>query len=114
MFYVVMALENALLMSVWSIGSGDTIKPFIVLGLFCCGLVFMAIYYQFFHVRRLKYESGGRLSNATNSNNSTAKLALEAKYKDQINVPSKVFKHQLITVIVFDYFNLDIFNRLTL
>ncbi|KAF0768941.1 XK-related protein [Aphis craccivora] len=88
MFYVVMALENALLMFVWSIGSGDAVKPFIVLGLFCCGLVFMAIYYQFFHVRRLKYESGGRLSNATNSNNSTAKLALEAKYKDQLNVPN--------------------------
>lgn len=88
MFYVVMALENALLMFVWSIGSGDAMKPFIVLGLFCFGLLFMAIYYQFFHVRRLKYESGGRLSNATNSNNSTAKLALEAKYKDQLPVPS--------------------------
>lgn len=96
MFYVVMALENALLMFVWSIGSGDAVKPFIVLGLFCCGLVFMAIYYQFFHVRRLKYESGGRLSNATNSNNSTAKLALEAKYKDQINVPNGKVRLQLI------------------
>ncbi|XP_050421236.1 uncharacterized protein LOC126833760 isoform X2 [Adelges cooleyi] len=88
MFYVVMALENALLMFVWSIGSGDIIMPFIVLGLFSGGLVFMALYYQFFHVRRLKYESGGRLSNATNSNNSTVKLALEAKYKDQLNVPN--------------------------
>lgn len=88
MFYVVMALENALLMFVWGIGSGDVIKPFIVLGLFCFGLVFMAIYYHYFHVRRLKYESGGRLSNATNSNNSTAKLALEAKYKEQPNVPN--------------------------
>lgn len=86
MFYVVMALENALLMFVWSIGNGDVVTPFVVLGLFCSGLVFMAIYYQFFHVRRLKYESGGRLSNATNSNNSTAKLALEAKYKDQLNL----------------------------
>lgn len=85
-----MALENTLLMSVWIISSGDTIKPLIVLSLFCSGLVFMTIYYQFFHVRRLKYESGGRLSNATNSNNSTAKLALEDKYKNQVNVPSKV------------------------
>lgn len=94
MFYVVMALENALLMFVWSIGNGDAIKPLVVLGMFCFGLLFMAIYYQFFHVRRLKYESGGRLSNATNSNNSTAKLALEAKYKDQLAVPSgKVCKH---------------------
>lgn len=83
-----MALENALLMFVWSIESGDAVKPLIVLGLFCFGLAFMAIYYQFFHVRRLKYESGGRLSNATNSNNSTAKLALEAKYKNQLNVPN--------------------------
>lgn len=96
MFYVVMALENALLMFVWSLGSGDAIKPFVVLGLFCCGLVFMAIYYQFFHVRRLKYESGGRLS-TTNSNNSTAKLALEAKYKDQLNVPNGKVCQQSIT-----------------
>lgn len=88
MFYIVMALENALLMFVWSFGTGDMVKPLVALGLFCCGLVFMAIYYQFFHVRRLKYESGGRLSNATNSNTSTAKLALEAKYKDQLNAPN--------------------------
>lgn len=103
MFYIVMALENALLMFLWSFGSGDMIKPFIALGLFCCGLVFMAIYYQFFHVRRLKYESGGRLSNATNSNTSTVKLALEAKYKDQLNVPNgKVcVTNNLPTVNVF-------------
>lgn len=97
-----MALENALLMFLWSIAKGDAVKPFIVLGLFCCGLVFMAIYYQFFHVRRLKYESGGRLSNATNSNNSTAKLALEAKYKHQLNEPnSKVCKQLMSTCYSF-------------
>lgn len=95
-----MALENALLMFVWGIDRGDVIRPLIALGLFCCGLVFMAIYYQFFHVRRLKYESGGRLSNATNSNNSTAKLALEAKYKDQLNVPNGKVSKRLVAVRV--------------
>ncbi|XP_050545132.1 uncharacterized protein LOC126907693 [Daktulosphaira vitifoliae] len=88
MFYVVMALENALLMFVWTIGSGNIVMPFVVLGLFSGGLVFMALYYQFFHVRRLKYESGGRPSNASNSNNSTVKLALEAKYKSQNTAPN--------------------------
>uniref|UniRef100_A0A1B6CVP3 XK-related protein n=1 Tax=Clastoptera arizonana TaxID=38151 RepID=A0A1B6CVP3_9HEMI len=75
-FYVVMGLENALLLVAWRIGvsrnppwySEDL--PLLVGLLFGVGLVFQALYYRYFHVRRLNYEAGGRL----NSNNSTARL----------------------------------------
>lgn len=78
MFYVVMGLENAMLMFVWLVGVSDnppwyrTTLPITVFLMFFTGLGFMWLYYQFFHVRRLKYEAGGRLNNnnsaATNDN----------------------------------------------
>ncbi|XP_065226228.1 uncharacterized protein LOC135849652 [Planococcus citri] len=76
MFYVVMGLENAMLMFVWIVGvsSGKppwyrTVIPLTVFLMFCGGLGFMWLYYRYFHVRRLKYEAGGRLNN---NNNATA------------------------------------------
>lgn len=75
MFYVVMGLENAMLMFVWIIGVSTANPPWYhitlpltVLFLFFSGLGFMWIYYRYFHVRRLKYEAGGRFS-SNNSNN---------------------------------------------
>ncbi|XP_011500087.1 PREDICTED: uncharacterized protein LOC105363964 [Ceratosolen solmsi marchali] len=73
-FYSVMFLENSLLMGVWAVGvSGSDIhhhtRPvtliLILLALFFGGLFFMGLYYRFFHVRRLRYEAGGRM-NGTN------------------------------------------------
>ncbi|XP_022197939.1 uncharacterized protein LOC111055080 [Nilaparvata lugens] len=75
-FYIVMGLENVLLMVTWRIGISRSPPwyseslPLLVAALFAFGLVFQVLYYQFFHVRRLNYEAGGRLS----SNNSTARL----------------------------------------
>lgn len=72
-----MGLENALLLVAWRIGVSrnppwfSESLPLLVGLLFGAGLVFQALYYRYFHVRRLNYEAGGRLS----SNNSTARLA---------------------------------------
>lgn len=72
MFYVVMGLENAMLMFVWIVGVSDkppwyrTALPMAVCLMFCTGLGFMWLYYRYFHVRRLKYEAGGRLNNNNN------------------------------------------------
>lgn len=71
-FYTVMFLENSLLVGVWAAGvHRSTFHPhpitlaLTLLALFFGGLFFMALYYRFFHVRRLRYEAGGRM-NATN------------------------------------------------
>lgn len=77
MFYVVMGLENAMLMFVWIVGVSTEddppwyrmALPMAVFVMFCGGLGFMWLYYRYFHVRRLKYEAGGRLNN---NNNATA------------------------------------------
>lgn len=73
-----MGLENALLLVAWRIGVSrnppwySESLPLLVGALFGAGLMFQALYYRYFHVRRLNYEAGGRLNN---SNNSTARLA---------------------------------------
>ncbi|XP_034946523.1 uncharacterized protein [Chelonus insularis] len=71
-FYTVMFLENSLLIGVWVAGvHGQEIQPhhfrpfvmvLILFALFFGGLSFMGLYYRFFHVRRLRYESGGRMN----------------------------------------------------
>lgn len=73
-----MGLENALLLVAWRIGVSrnppwysDSL-PLLVGVLFATGMLLQALYYRYFHVRRLNYEAGGRLSS---SNNSTARLA---------------------------------------
>ncbi|XP_033224305.1 uncharacterized protein LOC117177628 isoform X2 [Belonocnema kinseyi] len=75
-FYTVMFLENSLLIGVWAAGVNRTDVHFdhrprptifiiTLLALFFGGLCFMGLYYRFFHVRRLRYEAGGRM-NGTN------------------------------------------------
>lgn len=69
MFYVVMGLENAMLMFVWIVGVTDQhlyyrlTLPLAVFLMYITGLGFMWLYYRYFHVRRLKYEAGGRYNN---------------------------------------------------
>jgi hypothetical protein len=61
-FYVVMFVENCLLMWVWWVTGKDekVYLPWVTLGLYLGGLFFMFLYYRYLHVRRLNYESGGR------------------------------------------------------
>ena len=73
-FYTVMFLENSLLIGVWAVGvNGSDLqslqnhpRPIVLvlslLALFFGGLFFMGLYYRFFHVRRLRYEAGGRMN----------------------------------------------------
>ncbi|XP_052899697.1 uncharacterized protein LOC128306256 [Anopheles moucheti] len=67
-FYVVMFAENCLLVCLWMVGvwpnrpEGWYLVPLAVLGSFAAGLFFMVVYYRYFHVRRLGYEAGGRVS----------------------------------------------------
>ncbi|XP_044727188.1 probable serine/threonine-protein kinase DDB_G0282963 [Chrysoperla carnea] len=74
-FYVVMLLENSLLITAWLAGNWYDkpadwyIVPLLVTGLFTIGLVFMLLYYRYFHVRRLGYEAGGRLPQMNTNNN---------------------------------------------
>ncbi|XP_018914037.2 LOW QUALITY PROTEIN: uncharacterized protein [Bemisia tabaci] len=94
MFYIVMGLENALLMFVWWVAVSVNPPwyryklPLLVMFLFFSGLVFMALYYRFFHVRRLKYESGGRM-NTNSSNNSTARLQPGSSRCNDLSLGSK-------------------------
>lgn len=75
-FYTVMFLENSLLIGVWAVGVNrtdihldhrprPTVLILTLLALFFGGICFMGLYYRFFHVRRLRYEAGGRM-NSTN------------------------------------------------
>ncbi|XP_071559028.1 uncharacterized protein [Temnothorax nylanderi] len=82
-FYTVMFLENSLLIGVWIAGVNRAdllphqhhLHPvtlvLILLALFFGGMFFMGLYYRFFHVRRLRYEAGGRMtgSNLTTLSN---------------------------------------------
>ncbi|KAL6437871.1 hypothetical protein ACFW04_004299 [Cataglyphis niger] len=82
-FYTVMFLENSLLIGVWMVGVSRAdlltrqhhLQPvtlvLILLALFSGGMFFMGLYYRFFHIRRLRYESGGRMtgSNLTTLSN---------------------------------------------
>ncbi|XP_076763682.1 uncharacterized protein LOC143431064 [Xylocopa sonorina] len=73
-FYTVMFLENSLLIGVWIVGVNRTdLLPhqhypnpvtlvLSLLALFFGGMFFMGLYYRFFHVRRLRYEAGGRMT----------------------------------------------------
>ncbi len=97
MFYVVMGLENAMLMFVWVVGVSDkppwyrAMLPLSVFLMFFAGLGFMWLYYRYFHVRRLKYEAGGRLNNNNNvvvDNNTFASTIVTStanvKYDDYV------------------------------
>ncbi|XP_018305959.1 uncharacterized protein [Mycetomoellerius zeteki] len=82
-FYTVMFLENSLLIGVWIAGVNRAdllshqhhLHPvtlvLLLLALFFGGMFFMGLYYRFFHVRRLRYEAGGRMtgSNLTTLSN---------------------------------------------
>nr|CAD7456098.1 unnamed protein product [Timema tahoe] len=78
-FYVVMFLENSLLVIAWLVGVWDEAPwyrdtvPFFVLVSFATGMAFMMLYYRYFHVRRLRYETGGSPSN--NNCDSTQRLS---------------------------------------
>lgn len=66
-FYVVMFLENCLLVCLWMVGVWQVrserwyMVPILVFATFVIGMMFMWLYYRFFHVRRLGYEAGGRI-----------------------------------------------------
>lgn len=68
-FYVVMFLENSLLVFLWLIGTWVDrpdnwfVLPLLIFASFVIGILFMLLYYRYFHVRRLGYEAGGRLPN---------------------------------------------------
>nr|CAD7434609.1 unnamed protein product [Timema monikensis] len=59
-FYVVMFLENSLLVIAWLVGVWDEAPwyrdtvPFFVLVSFATGMAFMMLYYRYFHVRRYR------------------------------------------------------------
>lgn len=61
-----MVLENALLVVAWLAGNWADrpenwyLVPILVFGLLGIGILFMLLYYRYFHVRRLGYEAGGR------------------------------------------------------
>lgn len=80
-FYVVMFLENSLLVIAWLVAVWDQAPwyrdtvPLVVFLSFAVGIAFMAIYYRFFHVRRLHYEAGGRPSVYGNNCDSTQRLS---------------------------------------
>lgn len=88
-FYTVMFLENSLLIGVWAIGVNGSdleslkhhprpiILVLILLALFFGGLFFMGLYYRFFHVRRLRYEAGGRM----NGTNVVTTLSNQVRYR---------------------------------
>lgn len=62
-FYIIMFLENSLLVAVWLVGIWSdppwykTTVPLLVFSTFFGGLSFMALYYRYFHVRRLNYDA---------------------------------------------------------
>ena len=96
MFYVVMGLENAMLMFVWCVGVSPVTPPshrlrlpLSVFLMFATGLGFMWLYYRFFHVRRLKYEAGGRFS-YTNNNNVITDNNVFTDLANVTNVNSKI------------------------
>lgn len=85
-FYIVMFLENALLVSLWLAGIWDRrteqwhVTPMLILGTFVVGIFFMLLYYRFFHVRRLNWESGGRYpsnENELKTNNNRKSIGKE-------------------------------------
>ncbi|XP_014209934.1 uncharacterized protein LOC106640415 [Copidosoma floridanum] len=87
-FYSVMFLENSLLVGVWAVGVNRNelyrnVRPvslmLTLLGLFFGGLCFMGLYYRYFHVRRLRYEAGGRM-NGTNANSLSCQNAFQEKH----------------------------------
>lgn len=79
LYYIVMFMENSLLIGIWTVNFNPSkIQPaiyrypepvlfiLISLALFFGGLCFMGLYYRYFHVRRIRYEAGGRM-NITNT-----------------------------------------------
>ncbi|CAH1116637.1 unnamed protein product [Phaedon cochleariae] len=58
-FYVVMLLENCLLVGAWMAAVWHNrpyrweLVPILTVGLFAAGIIFMLLYYKFFHVKRL-------------------------------------------------------------
>ncbi|EFN84142.1 uncharacterized protein LOC105183515 [Harpegnathos saltator] len=99
-FYTVMFLENSLLIGVWVAGVNRTdLMPhqhhphpvtlvLILLALFFGGMFFMGLYYRFFHVRRLRYEAGGRMtgSNLTTLSNQDNSEEKQIDYNEEKKV----------------------------
>ncbi|XP_066603249.1 uncharacterized protein [Prorops nasuta] len=93
-FYTVMFLENSLLTGIWAIGVNRSdlyaqqhVQPvtlvLTLLALFFGGMFFMGLYYRFFHVRRLRYEAGGRM-NASNLTTLSSQDMIEEKHIDYV------------------------------
>ena len=95
-FYVVMFLENSLLVIAWLVAVWDQAPwyrdtvPLVVFLSFAVGIGFMAVYYRFFHVRRLHYEAGGRPSVYGHNCDSTQRLSnQEATLGDPVIIACK-------------------------
>ncbi|XP_020291822.1 uncharacterized protein LOC109858715 [Pseudomyrmex gracilis] len=99
-FYTVMFLENGLLVGVWMAGVNRAdllphqhhLHPvtlvLVIIALFFGGMFFMGLYYRFFHVRRLRYEAGGRMtgSNLTTLSNQDNVEEKQADYNEEKKV----------------------------
>ncbi|XP_034191703.1 uncharacterized protein LOC117609451 isoform X2 [Osmia lignaria lignaria] len=103
-FYTVMFLENSLLIGVWIVGiNRSDLLPhqhhpnpvtlvLTFLALFFGGMFFMGLYYRFFHVRRLRYEAGGRMtaSNLTALSNQDNLEEKQIEYSEEKKVNANV------------------------
>lgn len=105
MFYIVMGIENVVLLVSWYLTVKPNYIPLIPLGAvlsYILGLFFMVLYYRFFHVRRLKYEAGGRMSTPENCpeecgseppGNTPATRATSTPVKEELTPPQLPLKH---------------------
>jgi hypothetical protein len=103
-FYVVMFLENALLVVAWLVGVWGEAPwyrnsvPVVVFLSFSTGIAFMLLYYRYFHVRRLRYEAGGRPISYNNNCDSTQRLSGniygEIQQGSKLDDPHTVIKNQ--------------------
>ncbi|CAD7088721.1 unnamed protein product [Hermetia illucens] len=90
-FYIVMFLENSLLVCLWMVGvwpnkpSQWYLVPILVLSAFALGMFFMVLYYRYFHVRRLGYENGGRYPTCgiEVKDNSVGSKSISNRHNDQ-------------------------------
>ncbi|XP_014260096.1 XK-related protein 6-like isoform X1 [Cimex lectularius] len=96
-YYVVMTLENSLLCFSWYLNAPKTnnneAMPLFLTCTYTAGILFMLLYYRFFHIRRLKYDVDGsvNVSNEVIGESSVTVPENEEKKKE----PPKQEPHQI-------------------